>query len=429
MRIPYHAVVQLVTFLVLSATAGLAQKVDRELRGKVMTGYQGWFRAEGDGSSRQSVRPSGRPSVKQWRHYSRNGKFEPGYCSIDLWPDMREADEDEKYATAFRHRDGRVANVFSSYHPKTVNRHFQWMKEYGIDGAFVQRFATGLRPKNRDDRVLANCRASAAEHGRLWSVMYDLSGLRAGEMQVVKSDWQRLLKAGVLEDETYLHYERRPLVAVWGVGFRDGRKYTLPECRDLIRFLKSEAGGRCAVMLGVPFYWREQHRDCLPAEELPAILAEADVLSPWSVGRFGTPSDAATRVQQHWRADLAKCRERSQAYLPVVFPGFSWHNLKAGKAESNQIPRLGGQFFWQQFVSAKAAGVEMIYVAMFDEVDEATAIFKCTNDPPVGGSAFLDYEDLPTDHYLWLAGEGARLLRGERKPSTVLPERAAKTQR
>jgi hypothetical protein len=66
----------------------------------------------------------------------------------------------------------------------------------------------------------------------------------------------------------------------------------------------------------------------------------------------------------------------------------------------------------------------MIYVAMFDEVDEGTAIFKCTNDPPVGdGTAFLTYEGLPSDHYLWLTGEAGRMLRNERPTSKVLPRR------
>ena len=51
---------------------------------------------------------------------------------------------------------------------------------------------------------------------------------------------------------------------------------------------------------------------------------------------------------------------------------------------------------------------------MFDEIDEATAIFKCTNDPPVGESKFLDYEGLPSDHYLWLTGKiGERLREGK----------------
>jgi hypothetical protein len=68
----------------------------------------------------------------------------------------------------------------------------------------------------------------------------------------------------------------------------------------------------------------------------------------------------------------------------------------------------------------------MIYVAMFDEVDEGTAIFKCTNQPPVGSSPFVRYEGLPSDHYLWLAGEGARLLRGERPLAAELPVRTNK---
>ena len=77
----------------------------------------------------------------------------------------------------------------------------------------------------------------------------------------------------------------------------------------------------------------------------------------------------------------------------------------------DQIPRLKGEFFWSQLVAAKRAGASMIYVAMFDEVDEATAIFKCVNEVPVGD--FVTYEGLPSDAYLKLAGAGARMLRGE----------------
>ena len=73
-------------------------------------------------------------------------------------------------------------------------------------------------------------------------------------------------------------------------------------------------------------------------------------------------------------------------------------------------------------------GATMVYQAMFDEMDEGTAIFKCTNDPPVGESRFLTYEGLPTDHYLWLTGMGGKLLRGELDVMDNVPARQSKSQ-
>ena len=66
----------------------------------------------------------------------------------------------------------------------------------------------------------------------------------------------------------------------------------------------------------------------------------------------------------------------------------------------------------------------MLYVAMFDEVNEGTAIFKCTDTPPVSDVAkFVDMDGRPSDHYLFLTGEGARMLRGERPLEKAMPRR------
>ncbi|NJL19149.1 MAG: hypothetical protein HC901_02290 [Bdellovibrionaceae bacterium] len=84
-------------------------------------------------------------------------------------------------------------------------------------------------------------------------------------------------------------------------------------------------------------------------------------------------------------------KERRQEYMPVVFPGFSWHNLKKHSGEEaklDAIPREGGKFLWGQAQEWVSAGVDMMYVAMFDEIDEGTAIFKCANEVPVGASRF-----------------------------------------
>jgi len=384
------------------------------LRGKVMAGYQGWFNTPTDGAN------------LGWTHWARNGSkpFAAGNITVDLWPDMSEYGTEERYATGFQHADGKPAEVFSSFDRNTVIKHFQWMREYGIDGAFVQRFANGLTAKNlrhHKDMVLSNCREGANVHGRAYALMYDLSGIDAGDTKLVIEDWKMLRsKMQMGKDPAYLHHEGKPLIALWGIGFAgENRKYTLPECRALIEFFKSDG---CSVMLGVPTGWREQNRDASNEPSFHEILALADVLSPWTPGRYNSPDSAKTHAENYYQADKAWCQERSMDFLPVVFPGFSWRNLKPEDAHSS-IPRLKGQFYWSQFAAAKNAGADMIYVAMFDEVDEGTAIFKCTNNPPVGATPFVTYEELPSDHYLWLTGEGARLIRGERPVDETIPSR------
>ena len=93
--------------------------------------------------------------------------------------------------------------------------------------------------------------------------------------------------------------------------------------------------------------------------------------------------------------------------------------MHAGKLD--QIPRQKGRFYWAQWLAMKKAGAAMIYVAMFDEVDEATAIFKCTNDVPTIDGGFVTMEGLPSDFYLKLTGSGAKLLRGEIPATDELP--------
>ncbi|MDB5302247.1 MAG: hypothetical protein JWO87_3910, partial [Phycisphaerales bacterium] len=152
------------------------------------------------------------------------------------------------------------------------------------------------------------------------------------------------------------------------------------------------------------------------------VMLKADVISPWTVGRFDSPESATLHARRRVEPDLAWCKQQGKEYLPVVLPGFSWHNLNP-KSPLDQIPRRKGEFLWTQFVQAKKVGATMAYVAMFDEVNEGTAIFKCTNDPPTGESQFLTYEGLPSDHYLWLTGTAGRMLRGEVPATDAIPQR------
>lgn len=387
--------------------------VDRStMTGKVLCGYQGWHAAEGDGCGRG------------WYHWRGRNGFKPGSTNVDLWPDVSDLEADERYATPFKTADGKTAEVYSDFNAKTVLRHFRWMRDYGIDGVFVQRFAVevadtaGLR---QFTTVLGHCREGANKYGRAYAVMYDLSGLQAGQMDKVKDDWRLLNeKMKITEDPAYLHHDGKPVVAVWGFGFSDGRKYTLKEGLDLVAFLKGTPAGGCTVVLGVPTYWRTLERDAVHDDALLDLISRTDVVSPWTVGRYGTPEEAARYAQKTLAPDLDWCKEHKKEYLPVVFPGFSWHNQHP-RSPLNSIPRLGGKFLWAQYVAAKKAGAAMAYQAMFDEVDEGTAVYKCTNDVPVGDSTFATYEGLPSDHYLKLVGAASKMIRSADPPSEDMP--------
>jgi hypothetical protein len=404
-----------------------ATPINRDkVEGKILCGYQGWFTTGGDTAGRG------------WRHYQLKGKFEPGFCAIDLWPDVSELTPEERYPTPFLHANGQTAEVFSSHNRPTVLRHFQWMKEYGIDGVFLQRFGVetdeplGLHHCNT---VLSHCREGANRFGRCYALMYDLTALDGGGLERVAEDWKLLVDRMRLtrdkRDKAYLQHHGKPLVAVWGIGFNDKRKYTLDQCARLVDFLQNDPkyGGN-SVMIGVPTGWRTLDQDSTGDKRLHDIVQAADIISPWTVGRYKTIEEASSHAARRWQPDFEWCREHNKLYLPVTFPGFSWNNLKPG-AQLDEIPRLQGRFLWQQLVDLQRLGTSAVYLAMFDEMDEGTAIFKCTSDPPVGKSRFSKLEDMPSDHYLWLAGLGGKLIRGQIAATDVPPIRpqSAKTAR
>jgi hypothetical protein len=404
--------------------AVLKTRVDAStLNGKVMCGYQGWFNTPGDGQG------------LGWRHYSnpKTDGFEPGKAGIEFWPDVSELGPNERFDTAFRHTDGSVAQVFSSAVRETVVRHFKWMEQYGIDGVFVQRFATEVTTRDgRADtaksrtinKTLEHCREGAKLHGRTYAVMYDLSSMTAPRIQRVKDDWRFLVKEmGILKDNSYQRHNGRPTVALWGIGF-SGRDYGAKEVAGLIEFLKNdpECGG-LTVMLGTSTHWRDGDRDAAPFAEWEPIYKMADIISPWMVGRYRDAAQARNYAISRAKEDRIWCDKYSKDFMPVVFPGFAWSNLKKGtdKNPGAFIDRDDGNFLWAQYdAHIREGGVKMIYQAMFDELDEGTQIFKVTNNVPPGESRFLTYGKLPGDHYLWLVGEAAKRLRGE-QPSTPKP--------
>ena len=377
----------------------------KSIRNLVMAGYQGWFNTPEDGAG------------LGWKHFEKEKEFKPGKCTIDLWPDVSEYEK--TYETAFKLPDETPAKVFSSYDASTTDLHFKWMKQYGIDGVFMQRFVVSIRnQKGKDNynKILNNAVLSAEKYDRAICLMYDLSGMEAGEEDILIRDWKELCEKYKLvsrNNNHYVYHHGKPLVAVWGIGFNDRRKYGYEQVKKIIDFLKSEG---CSILVGVPTHWRTLTIDAVSDTRLLELVKQADIVHPWLVGRFDNHTYEPYR--KSIEEDIKWCKANGKDYMPVLFPGFSWHNMKKD-APQNMIPRLGGRFFWKQVKGAVDAGAESLYLAMFDEIDEGTAFFKCTNTPPVGESSFITYEGEAPDHYLWLAGEAAKYLRGELRSSRM----------
>ncbi|HEX3149136.1 MAG TPA: glycoside hydrolase family 71/99-like protein [Gemmataceae bacterium] len=370
---------------------------------KVMCGYQGWFRCPGDLAG------------EGWRHWSRDSKkISPQTLTVEMWPDTSELSAEERYeAKGFTLGDDKPACLFSSANAKTVDRHFEWMRDYGIDGAFVQRFLVS-RDSPSVDKVLDNVRASAAKTGRTYAICYDLTDAPKDELfDRLIADWKRLVdERKVTQDDRYLRHEGKPVVFVWGFF---SERFGPALAHRIIDLFKTDKQYGATLIGGCQWQWRTE-KDA----EWAKAFRRFDVISPWNVGNVTIADGKKHAATGYWKDDLAETKKVGMAYLPVIYPGFGWTNLKGKGAAVANVPRLGGEFFWRQFVTAADLGIDMAYVAMFDEVDEATAIFKVANDPPKEAK-FATFDGLPTDWYLRLTGEGTMVIRGEQKAQTTLP--------
>lgn len=406
-------------FLLFPVAFAFAQGPDPStLDGKVLLGYQGWFRCPGGGAMGTN-----------WSHWA-NGTPAPSTLVIDMYPDLREFEPGETCAVPGMTIGANPAQLFSSGNSTTVDRHFRWMRQYGLDGVLVQRFITDI-PGNRSrgDVVLRNVMAAARRYGRVFAIEYDISGANAATLlATLQEDWKYLVETLELTAHPgYLRHNGKPVLGVWGIGLNDAKHPPNDPAAALrlIEWFRDEAG--VTYLGGTPAYWRTLSNDAATDPRWAAVYQAMDGIQPWSVGRYNTTAAVDRWRTERLEPDLAATAQRRQVYMPVVFPGFSWYNLNR-TAPQNQIPRNRGEFLWRQAYNAKAAGARMLKIAMFDEVNESTAMFKLAprraDAPSQGYWLTLDADGfiLPSDWYLRLAGEITRVFHDQTPPSAGLPE-------
>ena len=294
------------------------------LRHKLLMGYQGWFSCANDGSP-----------PNQWVHWFRNNNPVATNATVDFWPDISELGADELFNTSMTLPGGAPAQLYSAYNQKTALRHFQWMKDNHLDGVFLQRFTSELSSPSffaLRNQVAVNVRAGADAYGRVFAVMYDISGQPTNTLvSALTNDWTYLVKTLQLTASPfYLRHNGKPVVAVWGFGFNDGNHPGSPQqAQQAINYFRA-AG--CTVLGGVPTYWRTLTGDSYTDPAWTPVYRSFDVISPWSVGRYSDNASADSFRQNLIVPDLAAASAAGRDYMPVIFPGFSWHNFERSPA-------------------------------------------------------------------------------------------------
>ncbi len=289
------------------------------LQNKILVGYQGWFGCPEDGSA-----------LNSWFHWNE---------LIPIWPDV----------SGMKTYTFKTNQVYSAYDEQTVDMHFKWMAECGIDGAFLQRFVCELSNARRlefRNKVLENAKKAAEKHGRELYIMYDISGQDASTLyETLTTDSLNMSSS---------------IVALWGFGFKEN-DCTPEVAKRVISYFKSKG---CTVVGGVPAYYQTLSNDCKPDKGWREVFNMLDVISPWTVGRYVDESSFDEYRKNVALPNMVAALWKKQAYLPVVFPGYEFPNKPS-------VSRNGGKFFAHQLQDVSSA-----YVAMFDEVDEATAVYK-----------------------------------------------------
>jgi len=387
------------------------------LEGQVIIGYQGWFGCPNDFDGNKS-----------WIHWF-NGPALKENLTVEMFPALDEYKAEDLCDTGIVRPDGKeTLKLFSSQNPNIVNKHFEWMKQYGIQTIAAQRFISQTlnpRAKKRSDNVLNNIQNAAITHGRSFYVAYDISGGNPKTViDDVRNDWIYLSnQLQVRKSAAYLRVNGKPVIQLWGFGFT-GHPGESEEVRVFIEDLKNGRNGLPAsiVIGGVPAHWRTLDGDSKGELGWSKTYRTYNFISPWSVGRFSNPESEARFMRDIVAPDLVETRRLGIGYIPVIFPGFSWKNLmlvrnQKTQAIHNQIPRNCGNFIWQQIQGLLRLKVSSIYIAMFDEVDEGTAIFKTiqnNKNVPAGIQVVTMSEDsceVTNDWYLRIAGKLAEYLR------------------
>jgi len=385
------------------------------LEGKWLVGYQAWFRTPSDGTN------------LHWQHYSGGRNPSAEGMVVDLWPDTTEFPEEIKdLVPGFFHPNGEQAYLYSSTKPEIIDVHLRWMKEYDIDGPWLQRFVVGLPGQKLEENypifnaIMDNVVASAKKHGRVWGINFDpAGGVKETLYDAVVTEWKRMVDDGYTKPENrYIQHNGLPVVHIWSLHNKgDNFTPTTPEVAlKLMQFFNAEGPYKAFLISGATWPWAREKEP-----EYMELKANMKAVIPWNTGHAPQGADGIKRAgTAHWPKDKEFAEDNNILWIPVLYPGFTWKNMNRYRKDAEvYIDRRKGDFLWEQFVAAHNAGAETIMLGMFDEVDEGSAFFKISPEPPTQAH-FVGTDGMPSDWWLQLVREARRIYRaGEDMPSAI----------
>jgi hypothetical protein len=398
-----------------------------EFIGKSVAGYQAWFVA--------GTLTSG------WVHWNHKTSAAPGpgTMSFEVCPDVTEYPDEVLKPTNFALMgNGQPLKLFSSSSKEVIDVHYRWMREYGIDGAAVQRFIGNIGSAiiNSEGSTIHKIRRAAEANERIFYICYDTSssGMEETWDETIKMDWvYNVEQNNLTTSPAYAKVDNKPVVQLWGIGMKGGKNPgTAAETIALIDFFKARG---CYVIGGTPRGWRTGTSDSkgvtqpatIPGdnENFLPVYESLNMISPWMPGRIRDNTSADNLFTSTMQPDKTYCDARGIQYMPVNFPGFSWSQWKDG--DVNSAPRNAGEFMWRQATNIKKLGCQNMYFAMFDEYDEGTAIMKNATD----------WSNIPTNQYfltssadgIWCSSDfqlrvaraAVEMLKGTRTVTSTVP--------
>jgi len=354
------------------------------IKGKVFAGYQGWAGSD-----------------DKWKHWFNDNKPDATHAHFEMIPSMDEYPHSTLRETDVKYTNGKKLSLYENGREGVVDLHFKWMQDYGLDGVFLQRF--GSSGHNND--ILKQVDAAAKKHGRIYAVEWDI-GQRTDHSwdKKLMDDYSKNIKKYV-RNPGYIKEKGKPVVAIFGIGLTSHTFATASAAKSLIQWLQHQ--GLYVIGSG-PYNWRTPGtKDATGGFE--AVHAQFDAIMPWAVGRYNNAGNFA-KQQALIEADAETTSKRGQDYAPIAYAGYSYRDTN----KFNKIKRSGGTFFQSQIdYFLKLKGATFFNIAMFDEVQEGTAIYKfaANKQESCQGAqwvtADIDGVSLTSDHYLKMAGNFA----------------------